>query len=194
MHINYNFTVPYIQQSSPLGGDALENIARQLHLTNENLLALTKAVNAQSFWDSQLFAAILGASSAIITQHALNWFHKRKERLDKIYSYIAQKYYHWSPETLLRDAFSTFYPGGDKPLGEKMIIKLRGQVKYWTYPSFRLRRHFKKYEQALLEFNKYNGKVLDSDELKRYLLRADTIHEKLKDRAFKQTGENEWTT
>ena len=180
-----------------MDGDALENIARQLHLTNENLLALTKAVNAQSFWNSQLFAAILGASSAIVVLligRVLDWYRKRKERLDKIYNDIAQKYYHWNPETLLRDAFSTSYQGEDKPLGEKMIIKLRGQVKYWQYPSFRLRRHFKKYEQALLEFDKYNGKDLDADELKEYLSQAAVIHKKLKARAFKKTGENEWTT
>ena len=77
-------------------------------MTNENLLALTKAVNAQSFWNSQLFAAILGASSAIVVLligRVLDWYRKRKERLDKIYNDIAQKYYHWNPETLLRDAF-----------------------------------------------------------------------------------------
>jgi hypothetical protein len=57
----------FLDMSRPsLSNGEPEGILQQLQLFNKTLTELVKAVqNSQSFWNSQLFAAILGASAAI---------------------------------------------------------------------------------------------------------------------------------
>jgi hypothetical protein len=196
-----------IQNSDSVDDILLENILGQLHLINENLRALTTVIESQSFWNSQLFAAIIGASSAILVlviQQIWNWQHKRWERLEKVYAWITEQYHFWGPRALFDEAASTAYGATvtdnvtgkteqtpDKALGEKMVIGLRSHVKYWRYPSFRLRRLFKKYEEAIRKFNNCDHR--NRNELNEYLSTAERIFQKLTTLAFKKTGENKWT-
>lgn len=185
----------------------LEGIIKQLEVINENLSTLTKAVTSQSFWNSQVGAAIIGAAAAIfviLIQQFWNWRKKRKEKLDKIYEWIAEKYHFWTPRSLYDQASSTSYGGTshdtltgetkkipEKSLGEKMVIELRSHVKYWRFPSYRLKSYFKKYEASLIRFNSLdqNGK----DQLQEFFSISEEFLSKIKDMAFRESGENEYT-
>lgn len=184
-----------------------KSIVNQLQQINENLTILNKAISSQSFWNSQLFAAIIGASSAIIVlliQQFWNWHLKRKEKLGEIYKWIAEQYKFWDPDSLFKNASSTIYECmhtnhvtgktdiiPEKLLGEKMVIEFRSHVKYWTFPSCWLRRSFEKYENSLLDFN--NCDKNDRNNLNILFSRSESVLNKIKDNSFKKTGENEWT-
>jgi len=179
----------------------------QLIVLNENLQNLTEALSHQSFWNSQLFAAILGASSAIIVLFVhliLKWRTKRNQRLEGIYNWMAEQIDFFDPKSLYKEASRTTYKSitkdktgkvlnetPEKPIGDKMVIELRGHVKYWRFPSLKLRRLFKKYEESLLEFNNVNNG--DPEKYKQKSYSSNKLFEKLKNLSFKKTGENEWT-
>lgn len=169
----------------------IDNLAKQLQLLNNNMSILIETIGSQSFWNSQLFAAIIGASSAIavlLIQQLWNLKNNRKNRMDKIYKWICAQYGFWAPRSLFENASNTSYSGTEKPIGEKMVIDLRSHVKYWRYPNYRLRRYFKEYEHSLLSFN-----VCSDKNYEKYFSNSELIFEKIKDIAFKKTGENEWT-
>ena len=180
----------------------------QLKLLNENIKNLTDAIAHQSFWDSQLFAATLGASSVLvvlIVQQVMDWRNKRNQRLEKIYTWMSEQIDFFDPKCLFKQASSTSYQCTvndnktgkiiekipEKPIGEKMVIELRTNVKYWRFPSFKLSCLFKRYEKSLLEFNEACD--INQVELAKYFSKSNELFEKLKKLAFDKTGENEWT-
>jgi len=172
-------------------GDHIGEISRQIYNINITLRHLTKVIDAQSFWNSQLFAAILGAFSAIVIQQGLTWLHKRKESLDKTYRWVAEQHVFWSPDSLLNSAENTSYGSPDKPLGEKMIIDLRSHVKYWRYPYSKIKKQFAKYEKSLHRFNDFGGTGMPTKE--DCLKISNSYFESIKNISFKKSGENEWT-
>ena len=185
-----------VRQRSAADGVS-DSVLQQLHTINDTLSELVKAVqSSQSFWNSQLFAAILGASAAIsvvMIQQLWNWRKNIKERLEKIYKWITEQNAFWSPQSLYNQASQTSYAcNPDKLLGEKMVIELRRHVKYWKYPDIRLRNLFKRYEKLLLQFNSCDCSKADS--VSKYLAEADAVFTKITERVYKKTGENQWTT
>ena len=91
-----------VQTESPYK-NSLDDISRQLHAIHESLQSLVKVLSSQSFWNSQLFGAIIGASSAlliILIQQIWVWWHKRKTKLDGFYKWIAEQYVFLTPDAL----------------------------------------------------------------------------------------------
>ncbi len=184
-------------------------IIEQLMLLNNNISALTEAtIGAKSFWNSQLFAAILGASSAVLVvllQSLLKWRKERNERLERIYLWAAEQIDFYSPKQLFGTARSTCFASvtknkegevikstPEKPVGEKMLIELKEHVKYWNFPHSRIRRLFTKYDQSLLDFNQVKEPAEESD-YEIYFLASNEIFNQIQELAFQVTGENEWT-
>jgi hypothetical protein len=185
-----------VSQQSPADGIS-DNVLQQIHAINDTLSELVKAVqSSQSFWNSQLFAAILGASAAIsvvMIQQLWNWRKNIIERLEKTYEWIAEQNGFWNPKALYNEASRTSYVcKPDKLLGEKMVIELRRRVKYWKYPDIRLRRLFKRYEKLLLQFNSCD--CSKADNVSEHLAKANVVFTEITHRAYKRTGENQWTT
>jgi len=169
----------------------IDSLSNQLRLLNKNLTDLIAAIGSQSFWDSQLFAAILGASSAIIVlivQRLWNWHNLRKDKMDKIYKCIGEQNVFWSPRSLFKKASNTHYAGTEITIGKKMVIDLRSSVKYWRYPNYFIRKLFKKYEHSLMNFNNCKD-----NNYEKYFVESESLLEKIKEIAFKKTGENQWT-
>lgn len=169
----------------------IAGITEQLKLLNQNLSELINTVGSQSFWNSQLFAAIIGASSVIVVlliQQIWHWKKNRNERMNKIYKWISEQYGFWYPKSIYEQSSNTTYHDTDKPIGEKMVIYLRSHVKYWQYPNYKLRRYFREFENSLLSFNDCKDNNYEN-----YFLKSKLILEKIRDIAFKKTGENEWT-
>lgn len=178
-------------------------LIEQLIILNQNVHNLSETISHKSFWDSQLFAAILGSSSAVIVllvQSFLKWRVKRNQRLDEIYNSMAEQLGFYSPEVLYRKAANTIYQSTtkdkngniireipEKPLGEKMVIELRSNIKYWRFPNSKIRRLFGQYEKSLRAINHINN---DDQE---QLSQANKFFEKLQQLSFQKTGENEWT-
>jgi hypothetical protein len=203
----FKFIFNCLQNLPSRQDSSLENISKQLQLINENLAALIKVMESQSFLNSQLFAAIIGASAAIlvlIMKEIWDWRRKRSERLKKTYSWITQNHVWINPRSLFEKASSTGYGYTktdsvtgettqikDKPLGEKMSIELRRMVKYRDFNSILLRRLFAKYNRSLLTFNGYDGKT--EDQRNNFLNNSERIFEKIKRRAFRRIGEDEFT-
>jgi hypothetical protein len=116
----------------------------------------------------------------------------RKESLEKIYEWIAKQNVFWNPRSLYKEASNTGYADNPmKLLGEKMVIELRRQVKYWKYPDIRLRRLFKRYEKVVLEFN--NCDYTKKDQVNQYLKKAEQVFVNITGRVYEKTGENQWT-
>ncbi len=180
-------------------------LIEQLSEINKSIVSLTKEISSRSFWNSQLFAAIIGASAAIlvfIITQIIQYCRKSAERHEEYCLWLTKNYIFYRPESLLKEAKHTGYGGTttnpftgqkkvtpDKPLGEKMIIELRRGTKYWRKSSLKIKRKFKKYEEKLLKFNTAKNK----SELIECLESANTIFEEIKTMAFKHTGENQWT-
>ena len=185
-----------------------EDIIQQLVLLNKNVSNLTEVIGNQSFWNSQLFAAILGASSAILVlliQSILKWRKGRSQRLEKIYLWAAEQIDFHSPEQLFASARNTSFASvtknkdaemirktPEKPIGEKMVINLKDHVKYWKFPNSKIKRLFTKYEKSLLDFNSVDDGAEKTDYENQFSA-SNTIFQQIKDLAFKVTGENEWT-
>src|SRR4030043_1843147 len=159
--MKHNALIYTAPQFFSVANSTAESILKQMQEMNNNISELTNIIQtSQSFWNSQLFAAIIGASSAIMVlliKQLWNWKQKRKDALEKIYKWIAEQNDFWNPRSLFDEASRTGYgcttrddvTGGttnipEKTLGEKMVIELRSHVKYWKYPSHWLRKLFKK--------------------------------------------------
>ena len=185
----------------------IKDVVKELQNINLSLSKIVDIESKNSFWDSQLFAAILGASAALlvlILPHAWGVYIRRKERLNEIYNWVGAKYVFWTPKVLYEDALSTAYVGEDglntqddikknteKPLGEKMIIDFRSSVKYWTYPMSKIRNLFKKYENSLNEFSNVDYK--NKAQIDQCIANSNKIMLRIKNLAFHKTGENEFT-
>jgi len=200
-------TIQYLQWTVNDNYSLMNTISKQLALINNTLSDISKALSTQSFWNSQLFAAIIGASSAILVlliQQFWVWYRNKKHKFNEVCNWIAGKYQFMTPDVLFEIASSTSYGSTvhnkttreekiipEKPLGDKMVIELRSKVKYWRFPSFRLRRLFKKYEMSLNKFNDFDS--IDGDDLNRLLSESRKYIEIIKNIAFRKTGENDYT-
>lgn len=174
---------------------------------NSNLTTIANALNKDSFLDSQWFAAFIGAGSAIIIFLIEKYLSSRKREKEKLLEFCKWLNEQWtfrSPDTLLDAANSTTYGyeernsnteevkvTPEKPLGEKMIIELRRDLKWWREPDRTLHRYFKKYEKLLSKFD-----LLQEAEpaLEKTLIeQAMVYYEKIDAYAYKVTGDNEHT-
>jgi hypothetical protein len=102
----------YVDQLSSTDGLS-EGALQQLYTLNKTLSELVKAVqSSQSFWNSQLFAAMVGAGAAIsvvLIQQLWNWWKNTNERLGEIYKWIAEQHVFWDPRALYDRASRTSY-------------------------------------------------------------------------------------
>jgi len=185
----------------------LEAIVYNIDKINENLSVIAEALYENNFWDSQWFAALIGDSAAVAVfsiEKLFLWRRRKSEKLVDLAKWLNVQWIFRSPGDLLKSARSSGYGYTktegktgkkevvlDKPLGEKMVITLRRDLKYWRYPGWRFRRLFRKYEKSLQAFDML--KDGDKEEQDRLLAQAKIYFEKIDNLAFKITGDNEWT-
>jgi len=79
----------------------------------------------------------------------------------------------------------------EKPLGEKMVIELRRDLKWWREANRELTKMFREYEKRLKDFDALTD--VDKEEEARLIERANKQYEKIDKYAFKVTGDNEYT-
>lgn len=185
-----------------------DEIVNQLIVLNSNLSEITELLKNKSFWDSQLFAAMLGASSAVfvvIFQIFLSWRKKRSKKLREIYQWAAEQIDFHTPNDLFKEANNTSYGPvtknkdgkiidrtPEKQVGEKMVLELKNRVKYWNFPHSKIRKLFIKYEKSLSQFDQVNDPI-DKKGYEKYFKESEKIFQQIKKLSFKMTGENEWT-
>jgi len=197
--------------------DSLINIQNNLVLTdslifelraiNQNLDKLAEVVAPNSFLDSQLFGALIGASAAIgvlLLQQTWGWLEKRNQRIDEIYDWVVKQHDFFAPKNLYKNAVNHTYGGTwsdgltgrtrkipNKPLGEKMVIELGRKTKHTTWPRCKLRRLLGRYEKSVVLFDDCDPK--NRDELNHYLDIAEKAYEPIVNEVYKKKGVNEWT-
>src|SRR3989344_2903296 len=144
----------------------MQEIINQINLVSTNLNRIADSVSRiseKSFFDSQLFGAIIGAGSAIfifLLSEILRYARVRREEVKDLHLKLAKNEHFFSPKSIWREAKHHMYGGTirdaegertipEKPLGEKMVIEFRTRLKYWHFKSLKLKRWFKKLEKAL---------------------------------------------
>ncbi|MCU7835297.1 MAG: hypothetical protein KZQ83_08580 [gamma proteobacterium symbiont of Taylorina sp.] len=185
----------------------LDKIVDVLNGINSNLTTIANALNNDSFLDSKWFAALIGAGSAIIIfiiEKYFSWRKRENKKLLEFCKWLNEQWTFRSPDTLLGAAHSTIYGHEErtsnteevkvipeKPLGEKMIIELRRDLKWWREPDRTLHRYFKKYEKLLSKFDQ----LQEADPaLEKILIeQAMVYYDKIDIYAYKVTGDNEHT-
>ncbi|MGZ8227639.1 MAG: hypothetical protein ACXWT3_13535 [Methylococcaceae bacterium] len=178
-----------------------------LNEINTNLSIIAQSLANDSFINSQWFSALIGAGSAIfivIIEKYISWRKRENERLLDFCKWLNEQWPFRSPDTLLKAARSTVYGHEErnsktgevkvvpeKPLGEKMVIELRRDLKWWREPNRTLNKYFKKYEELLSKFDQLHE--ADSTLEKQLIDEAMKYYEKIDAYAFKVTGDNEHT-
>ena len=165
----------------------LADIRNQLDEINTNMDVINAYLAKESFWNSQLFAAIVGAGSALsifMIKYIIDHLKKRSIELKKFYLFIVEQSDFYSPSGLLEEA-NGHQHFKQKNIGEKMKISLRERVKYWNIPYGKIVRLFKKYEKIISATTQEN-----QDET---IERAGKIYKKIVNLSCKKTGESEWT-
>ncbi len=180
-------------------------IISHLDAVNSNLSSIASTISKKSFFDSQAFGAIVGASSALFIfflEKIISFCRKRITQNRKLYFELAEHGDIFSPRNLRERGGMTMYGHTkkdregttvvpEKPLGEKMLIQLRRVVKYWDYRNYWLRRMFKKYSKIIKSFDETSDR--DSDEGKKNMKRAELMHTKIMRYVYRKTGEDEWS-
>ncbi len=167
-----------------------------------NAINSTLQKSSGAFWNSQLFAALIGAVSATIIGVLINIISNRRSRLKELYDNLMDRISWYSPDSLMntaritsyghssvRDGVTTIIP--EKTNAEKIVIELRRRGKYWKWPICRVKFLFRRYEQALskLPDSATVTEVKASDEYKA----ADFIYKRILELVQDKTGENQWT-
>lgn len=187
--------------------DQPDTIIVALNGINRNLTLIVEQLSNQSFLDSQWFAALIGAGSAIFIfsiEKAFSWRKREYEKLLDYCKWLNEQWIFRAPDALLHAARSTVYGYEErnsttgevkvcpeKPLGEKMVIELRRDLKWWRQPNKKLHRYFKKYEQALNMFGQLQKD--DQEQEKLFVDQALVYFNKIDNYAYKVTGDNEHT-
>lgn len=185
----------------------LESVVHSLNQINENLISISNFLTNTNFWDSSWFSAMIGAGTAIAVISIEKYFSLKNQYNEKLLSFCKWLNEQWtfrSPDSLLASARSTIYGHEEKnittgeikiipekSLGEKMVIELRRDLKWWREPGFKLKRLFKKYEKLLQKFdNLEDGNIGQEKELLNF---ASVVFNKIDDYAYKITGDTEHT-
>lgn len=172
-----------------------EEIIKELHAIAINIEELGVLIqnNSRSFWNTQWFAALIGAISALSITFLKEVVEKRSRRMNEIYNWLMGNKWALSLDSFVDSATHTSYSKPDKPIGEKVVIELRRHCKYWRFPLSKVRYLFQKYEKALWKLpnlpNREREKIKNSDE---YVV-AEKLFRKISELVEKKTGENWWT-
>lgn len=181
-----------------------EEILRELHIIAENINNLSMAIEKTSgaLWNTQWFAALIGALAATIVGLLIKYTGKRIEKLTNFYNFLIQNRVWIEPESLIERASSISYGRTvrhndgktivylEKPISEKVVIELRKLCKYWRLPISYVRLLFKKYEFTLQALpNQILPEIKKSLEYQQ----SDILFKKIMDLVEKKTGETEWT-
>lgn len=185
----------------------IESIADALNQINDSLSSISTILSSTNIWDSLWFSAMIGAGAAIAvfsTEKYFSWKKRHNKDLLEYCKWLNEQWIFRAPDGLLDAARSTTYGHEErntttgerkvtpeKPLGEKMVIELRRDLKWWREPNYWLRRIFKKYEKELQKFDVLENE--DKEEEKRLLASAAVYFEKIDRYAYKITGDNEDT-
>jgi hypothetical protein len=180
------------------------NVADQLIAINHTLGQIQLALANPPFWQSNIFAAIIGFSGGLLVfglDKTTRILATRKRELAETYQWLLGQLAFDTPAALLSNAKSTVYMhtstrGGrtihhpEKSTSEKMLIALRRHIKYWTYPRFsKIKRLFKKYERVITKFPEWNN-----TEIQVHIDRAQEAYDKIEQYLYDQTGENRFTS
>lgn len=187
--------------------DQADSIIRALRGIENHFGLIANEITNRSFLDSQWFAALIGAGSAILIFSIEKFFSWRKKENEKLLDYCKWLNEQWTfraPDALLDAARSTVYGHNErnlttgevkvvpeKPLGEKLVIELRRDLKWWRQPNRKLHRYFKKYEKSLYKFDELRDKDRDGEKI--LIDQARKYYEKIDNYAYKITGDNEHT-
>jgi hypothetical protein len=181
----------------------MPSIVEQLNNINATLSQIQMALANPPFWQSNIFAAIIGFSGGIlvfILDLLVRAFDTRKVHLRKIYDWFLTQFVFFSPQslvdlarmhiyasTLTRNGVTTQIP--EKPLAEKMVIEFKKRIKYQTFPKFsQIKNLLGQYEKELSKFPEYGDAQMEA-----HLKSADAIYDQIKTLIYKETGENEFT-
>lgn len=183
------------------------SIADSMHGINTSLALIAEGMNQPGILDSQWFSALIGAAAAILIFLAEKIFSWKKREAEKLLDYCKWLNEQWpfrSPDILLDDAQSTVYGhivvnsstgerkiAPEKPLGDKMVIALRRDLKWWRQPNRRLHTYFKEYENSLRKFNELQENQPEVE--REFIKNSLDSYEKIDRYAFAVTGDNEHT-
>ena len=180
-------------------------IVSELKGINASLGIVNQTLSNRSFFDSQFFSALIGATSALFIfflKGVIDFFKQRKKQNYNIYMKLTEDGHWSSPESIYSKARYTSYghthtdsKGNktvvpEKPISERLVIELRKRVKYWNFRNLRLRRMFKKYERVLSSFGDFKK---DDPEFQKNMKAADILHKKIMNHVYSKTNESEWT-
>ncbi len=197
-----NLSVPLQNINTSIEGltPFLDQFSAQLNNINQNIELLNKTINSNSFFDSQLFAGIIGALAvliAVIFGKYLEVRQKNKETFLDMVEQLARQGIFYNPTGLFGEAKHTIYghKGKDdygeeyempeKTIGEKMVIALREGINYYDFRNWRMIRLFKQYEA---ELSKITEIPKTGAELKKLLEDAEKIYQKIMDFAYKKSN------
>lgn len=178
------------------------DLPSSIEALSQSIQNLTVALHYQPFWNSNWFAALIGALSAIVVTSVIDDVRKRRLKLREFYAWIMEQGTFSSPSALLHVARITMYghtftKNGvstevpEKPLGEKMVIELRKHTKYWLFPYSRIRLLFHSYERTLQKIPAdESAKTVESNLIYK---EAEEIFNKIMRLAERKTGDNQWT-
>ena len=180
-----------------------ESILQSMQSIDSTLKQIDANLATKSFFDSTLFAALIGAVGALLLQEVYKAYKHRQKGITELYETITKNGWAYDPDSLMRTAKITIYGGTEvnqdgekniipeKPLGEKMIIELRRNFKYWTFPRCKTTRKLKKYEKKLALMNNYRKPDFDH---KIVLKNLKKIYSEIEEYSLKKLKESKWTT
>ena len=150
------------------------------------------------WWDTQWFAALIGAFVGTITTITVGAWRDRRKILENWYSHIVERQ---QSEHIFRIAAMTRYGGKtikdgeititpEKLPSERILIEFRKNYKYWNLPMSCLRFLFWRYEKTLSKLPNLNQQELSKSP---EYLKAHKIFAKIIKLSERKTGENQWT-
>lgn len=187
--------------------EPIPSIMDSMHGINTSLALIADGMSQRSVFDSQWFSALTGAAAALfifLAEKIFSWRIREAEKLLDYCKWLNEQWSFRSPDMLLDDARSTVYGHfvvnaltgekrvvPEKLLGDKMIITLRRNLKWWRQPNRRLHTYFKEYENSLRKFNELQE---NQPEVEREFINKSLVsYEKIDRYAFAVTGDSEHT-
>ncbi|WP_446009197.1 hypothetical protein [Candidatus Electrothrix sp.] len=174
------------------------SILEQLIGINKSLQEIAYVLNSQSFWNSQLFAAIIGALSAIFSMFGIELYKNHKKRITKLnetYKFLIDQLSFHTPDNILKEAIhddTLGYLGNDTgeeiKLGERMVIRLMKDIEYDHYPCSKLKILFFSYEKSLKRFSELESENID--DFKFYVKNSEKKFNKIERLCFKNLKED----
>lgn len=184
--------------------NTIRPIAESLDESAKSLADIAASMKHVAFWDTQWFAAVIGASGAILVFLIEKLITARRaaarERFE-ICSRLRENLSSWHPDFLLHVAEQsrTGYTSTDaltgevivvpeRTLGDKMIAKLKEESRWWEYRDKKLRQLFDSYRHSLSLFG---GLVRpDEQELRQLIVSARDAHKRIEQYVLSVTGDD----